>query len=321
MRPFAVVTVLTALTVAGVSARACDSASCALVTRGQSGVFPRGGGRIDLSMRYVDDGARLSPDGTVDEVVRPKIDFENGVLIPGYHRETGGYEAFLQLDGGYGLTDRLSIVATIPLIVQRSFDHLHPVPGAPLRTFPFRAEGFGDVWLGARYAPAHNLAVGLSLKTPTGSYRMLGDFDGSIQDPTLQPGTGSFDLLGTAQCQTRAGGIDATLSGSYLRTSTNGLEYRFGDESIVAASVGRRAFGRTTASLQLKGHHRDRSLYRDAGVPSTGETSLHIVPGLRYDMPDRSSVYAFVQVPLYRRVNEQQLASRASLLLGFAKAF
>src|SRR5689334_16108266 len=126
MRPFATVTFLTALALGGASARACDSASCALVTRGQSGVFPRGGGRIDLSMRYVDQGARLSPDGTVDEVVRTKIDFEDGVLIPGYHRETGGYEAFLQLDGGYGLTDRLSLVTTIPLIVHRSFDHIHP---------------------------------------------------------------------------------------------------------------------------------------------------------------------------------------------------
>jgi hypothetical protein len=85
--------------------------------------------------------------------------------------------------------------------------------------------------------------------------------------------------------------------------------------------VGRRAFGDVAASLQLKGHHLGRSRYRGVGVPSTGETSFHVAPGLRLDMPDRSSVYAFVQLPLYRRVNDQQLASRASVLVGFAKAF
>lgn len=321
MRSFAILTLLAVLTLGATRVPACDSASCALVTRGQSGVFPRGGGRIDLSMRYVDEGARLSPDGSVDEVVRTKVDFEDGVLVPGYHRETGGYEAFLQLDGEYGVTDRLSLVTTVPLIVHRSFDHIHPEPGAPLRTFPFRAEGFGDVWLGARYAPARGLALGLSLKTPTGSYREVGDFDGSIQDPSLQPGTGSWDFLGSLQYQTRVAGLDATLSGSYLRTGTNGLDYRFGEEAIAAAGVGRRAFADVTASVQLKAHHRGRSLYRDAGVPSTGETSLHVAPGLRLDMRDRSSVYLFVQLPLYRRVNEEQLVSRGSLLLGFAKAF
>jgi hypothetical protein len=38
----------------GRPARACDSRSCALVTRGAAGTLPRGALRIDLSFRYAD---------------------------------------------------------------------------------------------------------------------------------------------------------------------------------------------------------------------------------------------------------------------------
>jgi hypothetical protein len=315
--------VLLAAALTADTTRACDSASCALVTRGQGGVFARGGGRIDLSLRYVDAGARASREGPVDEVVRAKVDFERGLITSDYHRETGGSEAFLQLDGAYGLTQRLTLVATVPLITQRSFDHVHPraANGGPLGALPFRTGGFGDVWLGGRYALAPALVAGASVKAPTGSYRMTGDFDGGIQDPMLQPGTGAFDFLGALQYQARAAGTDIALSASYLTTTTNPLDFRFGDDAIVAASVSRAAFASVTASLQIKGHHRDRSRFRGEGVPSTGETSVHIAPGLRVDMPDRSSLYMFVQVPLHRRVNEQQLAARASVIVGFSKAF
>jgi hypothetical protein len=311
-----------ALAAAG-AAPGCDSASCALVTRGQNGVFARGGGRIDLSLRYVDEDARLSENGPVDEVVRAKVDFERGVIVPGYHRETGGTEAFLQLDGAYGLTERLTLVATVPLITHRSFEHVHAVPGDPAQTesVPFTSEGFGDIWLGGRYALAPGLVGGASVKAPTGNYREHGDFDGSIDDPSLQPGTGSFDFLGSLQYQTRVAGLDGALSGSYLVTTRNSLEFQFGHEALVAAGVSRRLFGNITGSLQLKGHYRGRAQFMAQDVPSTGETSAHLAPGLRVDMEDRASVYVFAQVPLYRHVNEQQLAATFSVICGFAKAF
>jgi hypothetical protein len=312
------------LVTAGVSTvLACDSASCALVTRGQNGVATKGGGRIDLSFRYVDDGTGLLGREPIGEVVRPKVDFENGGLRPGYHRETGGREAFLQLDGTYGLSARLTLVATVPVINHRSYDHLHPAGSstAGFAAVPFTSEGFGDIWAGARYALTSHVVAGASIKAPTGSYREHGGFDGTIDDPMLQPGTGSWDVLASLLGQARVAGVDGSLSGSYMRAGNNGLDYRFGDEAIVAMGAARHATHNLVASVQLKAHRRGRSEYQSSGVPSTGETSAHIVPGLRLDNADHTSVYVFVQVPLYRRVNEQQLATRASVLIGVAKAF
>ena len=76
-----------------------------------------------------------------------------------------------------------------------------------------------------------------------------------------------------------------------------------------------------SATVQLKGHNRARSQFEGGPVPSTGETSFHVVPGLRLDTADRASLYLFVQVPLYRHVNEQQLAASLSVMTGFSKSF
>jgi hypothetical protein len=81
-----------------------------------------------------------------------------------------------------------------------------------------------------------------------------------------------------------------------------------------------RDLGRFTASLQFKGHHLDRSLYRGESVPSTGGTMLILTPGVRM-RAGTGSVYAFYQRPVYRHVNEYQLASRGGLMMGLSRAF
>ena len=73
-------------------------------------------------------------------------------------------------------------------------------------------------------------------------------------------------------------------------------------------------------SLQFKGHHLDRSLYRGESVPSTGGTMLILTPGVRM-RAGAGSVYAFYQRPVYRLVNEYQLASRGGLMMGISRTF
>jgi hypothetical protein len=312
---------------------ACDSTSCALVTRGQNGVFNKRGGSVDLSFRYVDTGAALSGSRKVDTVTRPKVDLENGVIRPAYHREESGYEAFVQVDVVYGISDRVTLAGTIPFINHRSFTHLHAPAavddehghGGGLAGFSFTSQGFGDVWAGVRYAiltaPDHALVGGFSIKAPTGSNEHIGGFDHTIQDPMLQPGTGSWDFLGSLAYTTGAGRTGGVVNLSYLLPTANEFEYRFGPEAIAAVGARRQLAKSLTGTLQIKGHYRGRSDFGGEPVPSTGESSLHAVPGLRFDTPDRASLYLFFQVPLYRRVNEEQLSARVSVMAGFSKSF
>jgi hypothetical protein len=135
----------------------------------------------------------------------------------------------------------------------------------------------------------------------------------------MQPGSGSWDVAGALTYGTRRAGLDWSASGSYQIANANGLGFRFGNEAIGGVGVSR-DLGRFTASLQFKGHHLDRSLYRGESVPSTGGTMLILTPGVRM-RAGTGSVYAFYQRPVYRHVNEYQLASRGGLMMGISRAF
>ena len=102
-------------------ARACDSSSCALVTRGAGGPLPRGALRVDLSFRYADQTRPYAGGEPTGSVLRPKVDFEHGLLLAGYHREVGGRERYLQTDLAYGLTSRASVFLSSLLLIERSY--------------------------------------------------------------------------------------------------------------------------------------------------------------------------------------------------------
>ena len=169
---------------------------------------------------------------------------------------------------------------------------------------------------------AHQLSARAALKLPTGEFRLINGFDQTINDPTLQPGTGSFDVAtGADFTRFNTLGLDWTASASYQINTTNDLEYRFGDDAIGSLTVSRGLVGRLGGSLQVKAWHKGRSTFLDRPVPSTGATLVYLTPGLRFAAPAAMSAYAFLQVPVYRYVNEAQLTPRLAFFIGWAKTF
>lgn len=322
---------------------ACDSASCALITRGQSHPLGKGSWQLDLSGRYTDMSVPLWESRSITEVVRPLIDFDQRRVVPAYHAETSGYESFVQIDIAYGMSARLSVLASVPLIAHRAYNHVHTIAstGAIVdpehdhgASDPFTASrqsygtnGIGDVLLGGRYAllvaAKQRFSAGLAVKLPTGHSRQVNAFDGTIYDPMVQPGSGAFAFVPSAQYSYRLQplGLDCTASASYQINTENGLGYFFGNETIAAAGVSRHLTKDLTASLQIKQHHTERSRYLGKPVPSTGASFLHVSPGLRFDTPEGASIYGFLQIVVRRHVNELQLGPRMSFLIGFSKAF
>jgi hypothetical protein len=297
---------------------------------------------VDLSFRYTDEGQPLLGTVRTPQAIRPRVDFAGQRLQPFYHVELDGSDTIVQADAAYGLTSRLALTAAVPMLGVRSYNHIHyppaPDPTAPVEgdhdhggagapagpsLLRLRTEGNGDALLGLRYAlvaaPGHRLQAGLAVQVPIGRSRIVDPHDGGLFDPMMQPGSGSWDLVGSIQYGTHLVGLDWSAGGSYQLTTANGLEYRFGDEAIAGVGVSRE-LGRFTASCQFKGHHTERSFYRGQAVPSTGEAMLILTPGLRM-RAGTGSVYGFFQLPVYRRVNEYQLASRGGLMLGVSRAF
>jgi hypothetical protein len=171
-----------------------------------------------------------------------------------------------------------------------------------------------------------SLVLGAGLELPTGEYRLISPealFDIGILDPMLQPGSGSWDVLLSGQLARRMsdGGLDLTAALSYQANTTNDLDYSYGDDAIASLAVAQPFGARVRGSMQLKYTHRGRSTFKGEGVESTGGTIVYAVPGLSASLPGNVSVYLFLPVPVYRYVNETQVAPRLSVVIGLGRSF
>ena len=319
-RRFASVVLPALLAVLGLprAVRACDSTSCMMMTRGQYGALGRGAFRVDLSFRHTQQDQLYAGSEETGSVLRPKVDFARQRIIPGYHGERGGLEQFLQLDLSHGLTSRVTVLASMPLVAHRSYQVAH---GAFEHVY--ETTSIGDAVIGARYAldVRSRFVAGFAAKLPTGRSRLVSPFDGDIHDPMMQPGTGSADMVASLQASHRAVGLDWALSASYQANTKNDLGYRYGNDTIATLSASRGLAGPLAGSLQVKAFHKGRSVFLDDEVPSTGGTIVYLTPGLRWSPMRDTSVYGFAQVPAYRYVNESQLAPRVGVLVGVARTF
>lgn len=305
----------------------CGAAGCFLVTETDQGILTTGVFRVGLSFRYVDQSRKLDGSDSVQEVLVPRISFEEEAIEPDHHREISTLSSTLQLDMSYGLNKRWSLTGVVPLLVDRAHEHFDEA-GTPDEHFSNSdgTRGFGDMQLGFRTGlwvrPKDLLIVGLSLKLPTGPYRIR-DSEGEINEPTIQPGSGSYDLLGSLSYSHRAVPTGPELFGSvtYRYNTTNPLEYQVGSETT-ASFGGTLPIGPRLEVLgQINARWTGRDSYLDAQVPSTGATYVNLTPGLRYNTDAGSTLFAYVQWPAYQHVNDDQLAPRYGFVAGISKGF
>jgi len=318
---------LVAVSCASPALATCGSANCFLVTGTREGTNDQGAFTFDLSYRYVDQSRGLEGSRETGDVLTPAIDFSNGAILPDHHREIRTLNTLMQLDLDYGVTGRLTLFGTIPFLNERRHEHVDDV-GTPAEEFTNAdgTSGFGDVRLGMRYAavvrPKQILVAGAALKLPTGPYRLL-DSHGEINEPTIQPGTGAFAINASIYFAyhpaPRSG--EWFVSGSYQGSGRNALAYRLGNEAVVNAGFDHRAGKRATWVLQLDSRWTRRDEFMGSDVPSTGASTVHLTPGVRFAVSPGSVFYIFGQAPVRERVNETQLAPRGGVIFGVSKTF
>jgi len=305
----------------------CGSTACFLSTRTQDGTLLGHTFRLDLSYRYVDQSRRRLGSSSTDEVLTPGVNFAEGILEPDHHREIRTGFHVIQADASYGITDRLSLLASIPLLSAKHHEHVVLEEGEPERfTDGDGTTGIGDLQLGARYAllpsPRDLVLFTGAVKLATGAHDRL-DTAGEITEPSLQPGTGSTAVTGGVlySHQLSSPRTEVFLSGSYRRNGTSDLEYRMGDEAQAGIGYQRTLAHRWTGTVQVNLRHGARDRYLGGDVPSTGSTLVNVTPGVRYDIGKRLSVYGFLPVPLYQHVNEAQLTPKLGAVVGFSRLF
>ncbi len=258
---------------------------------GETAALPQ---TLDLALHY--------------EFLRSKGKYEGGdpVVDPEDTRST--WQRFV-LSASYGLVPRLSVGAIAPYIQKektRTYGGSDEIRNC--------AEGVGDITFLVRYSPIgrtfvtyRELSFGLGVKAPTGPTNRR-NFNCSLPRE-LQPGTGSWDLLGSVSFFQGFEQIDFVLGGTYVYT-TEDDGYEFGNEFSFLGTANIHLHRRVDISAALSGIMRGHDYAAGKRIDVTGREQLWLVPGIHYKIiPGFLRLQSFFEVPVYQHFNGEQLGS------------
>ncbi len=190
--------------------------------------------------------------------------------------------------------------------------------------------GVGDVRVGVRYEFAspgrtRGVAVSLGLKLPTGGFGQNfagGPQAGTALDRGLQLGTGTTDLLVSVTAYTRPGLYWGWFAQAQLTQPLNARD-GFRPSSGLGVSVGVRRLtsGWLTPQLQANARWDGREAGINSDAANSGGTSMYLSPGVTAELGGKATAFAFVQLPVFQRVNGLQLQPRWLLSTGLAWKF
>ncbi len=184
--------------------------------------------------------------------------------------------------------------------------------------------GIGDVRVVGRWqglsTPGSVTGIEAGLVLPTGAFHQkfdAGPVAGEEVDRGLQPGTGTVQaVLGAYRlgALTPELGYLVQIDGQTALTHRDG--YKPGSFVQASAALNLTRWRNVTPQLQLS----FRATARDSGPnsdrPNSGGEQVNLSPGLSAKISVRVVGFAFVELPLYTRVNGYQLVPRAKFSAG-----
>jgi hypothetical protein len=306
---------LTGVLVASTSpARACSVCGCSLSTDwGASGYSATTPVQADVRFDYSDQSDLRDSTRSVD---RSAFTFPNSQEI---QQETVNRALWFDADFTPA-NQHWGILAQLPW-----FDRFHSTvaPGdTQISSAAF--SGLGDLRLEARYQEFNAMRswnVEAGFKLPTGRTNVAfdtGPQEGQLIDPGLQPGSGTWDFLASAAYFSRLG---RSLGWFAQATLDAPLAQHNGYLPSPSAGVSAGVRWLNTSDLVPQFQLNARVDGREGGIngdrADSGGGVVYASPGATLALGPASSVFAFVQVPVYQRWNGLQLEPRWLLSTGF----
>jgi hypothetical protein len=229
---------------------------------------------------------------------------------------------FIKIDGEYMLNHDWSIMVDVP-IADRTFRTVPDGASAPVN---FHDTSLGDVRIMADYTGlAEDMSTGLTfgLKLPTGDFRARGF------DRDTQIGSGSTDLLLGAY---HRGALDKLATWNYFVQGVEQIPlalqggYRPGQEFDGAAGlfydgvVFAGGHAKLSPVLQVIASVRAPDAGRLADRPASGYERLMVSPGVQLAVGDWRA-YGDVELPVYQRVNGNQLIAPVAVKFALSRSF
>ncbi|WP_422998105.1 hypothetical protein [Undibacterium sp. Ji67W] len=237
--------------------------------------------------------------------------------------ETRNHRWLANLD--YGLNEHWGFTASLPFL-DRS--HEHTENGKPV-TWNFRQ--IGDARILARYQTAlfedaqGGAAVSgfnLGLKLPTGKTTIAND-TGTKAERSLQPGTGSTDLLAGFYYRKILPNLRSSwfVQASIESPLTEKDGFRPGSKYGFDLGIRTDLNDKIAPMLQLNLQRKSKDSGSNAEPDNSGGSSVSLSPGISIKLSGQTSAYGFVQIPLRQSVNGTQLVANRAATFGLQSTF
>jgi hypothetical protein len=281
------------------------------------GVWIEPGPRVDFRYEYIDQDQPMSGSKRV------------GVgEIPAHHDEVKTINRNLFATIDYGFTPEWGMSVVIPY-VDRFHEHIHNHHGEKLvEQWDFhdlgdvRVQGRWQTVVAADERRAAFAGVTAGLKLPTGKRDVAND-EGEVAERTLQPGTGTTDLVAAAyyrQALPMTGSSWFVQAGAQIALNSRD-EFKPGNQYGADAGYRYDVNDRFAAMLQLNYRYKSRDKGAQAEPEDSGGQAVTASPGLSFALTPRVQAYAFAQLPLWQHVNGVQLTSDWSVAAGVSAQF
>ena len=296
---------------------ACSACGCTLNSDWASqGLAAGGGWRADVRFDYFDQDQLRS--GT-DSVARTSLELPNDREV---QQNTINRNYAFDLD--YSPNRHWGFNVLLPW-----YDRSHATIAAGDTAISTSQEtGIGDVRLLARYTgfdDERTMGLEFGLKLPTGAFGVdfrSGPQRGALLDRGLQLGTGTTDLLaGVYKFGTLAPDWGYFAHALLSQPLDSREQFRPGTGLNFNLGVRYSAWEAFQPQLQINARVERRETGANADFDNSGATLLYLSPGFTWNISRRFSAYAFVQAPLYQRVNGLQIEATRLASVGLHYIF
>ena len=302
--------VAAALALPGYALAGCGSAFCTVNTDWASqGEWTEAGGKFDLHFEFIDQD---QPRNGAEKV-------EVG-QVPQHHDEVRTINRNWIGQFDYNFNANWGVTASLPFI-SRDHEHIHNHMGAKLPE-SWHFDEIGDARVLGRYQLAlHSeapsaLGFSFGVKLPTGKFDVTND-DGDEAERTLQPGTGTTDLLAGVFYNRSLGNAGSMFVQARFESATDSRdEYRPGDRFFFDLGYRYPLTPRVALLAQLNVALKDHDRGDNAEPEDSGGKYLFFTPGVSFAVGRSFQLYTFVQHPIYQYVNGVQLTADWAVLAG-----
>jgi hypothetical protein len=224
----------------------------------------------------------------------------------------------------YGVTDDLTVGASLPYIERNNIREAHSDMGIGEAALAGDSTGIGDLGLFAQYRVFHDanqdVAFLAGLKVPSGETRER-ELEGGLFETEQQPGSGSWDpFAGLAFNHSwRRTGIAANVL--YTFTTEGSQQTELGDIFNYNLALSYRAYSPEDTHDHHHHNHAFNILdYINVALELNGHV-LFISPGIRIGLGHRWSLFSSIGLPVINNLNGQQSEPEYRIIGGLSTTF